>query len=106
MSPSPSGYVQLVRLAGDQVVIDFKGTVGFNEAVNLDVDLTFAGTAGKRLKKVLSTETIPLKVTGTMDEPRVQPGIDASKLAAGALDGLLPGDGKNPLDRLKDLIPR
>ena len=93
-------------LDGERTRIGFKGTVGFNEAVNLDVALTFLGTAGKRLKSVLSSETIPLKVTGTMDKPRVQPGIDASKLAAGALDGLLPGDGKNPLDRLKDLIPR
>ena len=93
-------------LDGERTRIGFKGTVGFNEAVNLDVNLTFLGTAGKRLKSVLASETIPLKVTGKMDQPRVQPGIDASKLAAGALDGLLPGDGKNPLDRLKDLIPR
>lgn len=93
-------------LDGERTRIGFQGTVGFDEAVNLDVKVTLRGTAGKRLNSVLSTKTIPLKVTGTMDKPRVQPGIDASKLAAGALDELLPGKGKSPLDRLKDLIPR
>jgi len=93
-------------LDGERTRIDFRGTVGFNEVVNLKVDVTLSGKAGEKLQKVLSSKTIPLTVTGPMGSPRVAPGIDASKLARGALEGLLPGDGKNPLDGLKDLLPR
>ncbi len=106
--------VQRGLLESQQTRIDFKGNVGFDQRIDLAIDLALTGgKAAERLGRVLPSKTIPMRVRGTLDKPQIQPNLDVKDLATGALEGLIPipgrgsgGERKNPLEGLKDLIPR
>lgn len=95
-------------LEGGRTKLDFRGTVAFNETVDMLMDVTLGGKAGERLAKVMPSKTpvLPLGISGRASDPRITPRIDLAGLAGGMLEGLIPGSGENPIDRLRGLLPR
>nr|MDJ0975466.1 hypothetical protein [Planctomycetota bacterium] len=87
--------VQRTQLTGRYVKLLTKGVVTFEQQVNLTTDLTFEGSAGRRVEKYLPDRTVPLRVTGKLPNTSVTPNLDLSKLA-----------GQGLLDKAKDLIDK
>lgn len=93
--------VQRTDLKGRYVGVAAKGTISFEQQVDMTTDLTFEGTAGKKVEKYLPGRTLPLKVTGRAPNTRVVPNVDVKKLVGG---GVLDGAKDKVKDKVKDLI--
>jgi len=94
--------VQQTKLTGERVVIDTSGTVGFDETINLKSRVVLQGKAGQALAARLPDGAIPLKIGGTLDEPRVGPDVEMASLLP------IPGKkhGKGILDKIKKKLPK
>lgn len=88
--------VKETHLTGSALRIDLSGTVEFDQRVALAARLWIGSRAGEALKRAVPDQTLPLKITNTLDKPRVLPDLNAADLLKGALPGLLPGGGESP----------
>jgi hypothetical protein len=81
------------RLESAETLIGFRGWADFESRTDLAVRVVVGGRTGERLASVLPSRTIPLRVTGTLDEPRTLPSLSVKDLVgAGLLDRLpIPG---------------
>ncbi len=79
-----------VTLASPSIFVTFSGSVGFDGSTSLRIPVRLDGEAGKAVHEFLPDQTIPMKVSGTVDHPTVVPDLDVKGLA-----------GKSLLDQLK-----
>lgn len=93
--------VKEARLTGSTTRVDMNGTVGFDQHVDLAAQLWIGSRAGDQLRKVRPDQTIPLRITGTLDKPKVQPNLNIGDLLKGGLEQVLPtiGEGASDLAR-------
>ena len=94
-----------VALKGENITIAMKGRVHFDERCNLNARVTLENEAGRAVAKVIPDRTIPMRITGTLDKPKVVPNVRWQDLAGGAGKGLIDKvDPKKLKDRVKDLF--
>jgi uncharacterized protein involved in outer membrane biogenesis len=78
-----------VRLVSEAVTLAFDGRVGFDGTMDLSVPVRLQGKAGKATGRFLKDGVVRVRVTGTVEKPRVLPDLRASDLAGGAVEDLL-----------------
>jgi len=92
--------VKQTKLTGRRVVVDMNGRVLFDGPIDLKSRVALQGDAGERLSKAIGQDALPLKVGGTLEEPKVEPDVDLASLIP------KPGDGKDGLlDKIKKKLP-
>jgi hypothetical protein len=89
--------VKRLRMDSERTSLQMQGRVTFEKQADLAADLVFSGSLGDRLAKVLPSRTIPLRIQGSLESPRVVPNLSAKDLLTSGLVDRLPG--------WKDLLP-
>jgi hypothetical protein len=82
-----------VKLRSHSISVDFDGVVGFDGRMSLRIPVRLEGDVGKAVKPYVADRTVPMKVSGKVSSPSVEPDLDLKHLA-----------GKGVLDRLKDAL--
>ncbi len=83
--------LERATLRGRRVNVDMKGRVDFDARVALDANTTVLGSAGRELAKVVPNAVIPLRISGTLEDPRVVPNVDIKRIVGGGVVEKLPG---------------
>ena len=97
----PTVAIRSLVMEGSAARLRGQGTIGFDQRVQMNMDLTPGGRAGAALGRLLPDATIPLRIEGVATDPVVRPRLDLAKLGAGALPG-----GKQVKDALQDLLDK
>ncbi|MDJ0523663.1 MAG: AsmA family protein [Planctomycetota bacterium] len=94
-------HVKQTTLTGRRVAIDMQGTVQMAGGLDLRSRAKLQGNAGRRLGEALGSDTLPLRVRGTLEKPQVEPDVDLTKLIP------VPGKGKDDLlDEIRKKLPK
>ena len=89
--------LEQAKLVGSSAHVDMSGRVDFDQRVDLRAKVTLQGGGGRALGEVLPGGAIPLKISGSLEAPQVDPDVDLKDLAAGGLGGRLLEDVKKSL---------
>jgi hypothetical protein len=95
--------VKEAHVKGATTKIDMHGTVGFDQRVDLAAQLWIGSRAGDQLRKVRPDQTIPLRIAGTLEKPKVEPNLNIGDLMKGGLEQVLPTIGEGASDLAKKL---
>lgn len=97
--------IEALALTGRYLVVDMRGTVGLDERLALEADLTLEGRAGERVARLIPDRRIPLAIDGTLAAPRTTPRLDLEALLANPLlEDLKDLGGRKAKDLLEDLF--
>jgi hypothetical protein len=91
------------RLTGTSTRIDMTGVVHFDQRVDLATRLWIGSRGGEQLKKVIPDQTLPLRVTGTLEKPKIVHDVKVGDLLKGGLTQLPGNIGEGATDLGKKL---
>jgi hypothetical protein len=80
-----------VKLTAERASLVFSGVVGFDGRTDLRVPLRLGGDVGKAIRPYVKDQTIPLRVRGDVEKPRVEPDLTLENVGKGLLEDLFKG---------------